>query len=347
MATSKSLKSSKDSTTWGSGPTKFFFDLGQEEVLKSLESLGFEVTGFCYALNSYENRVYEVELESRKKVVAKFYRPGRWTKQQIEEEHQWIFDLVKAEIPVAAPLVIGGKSLFVVPDQQIYFCVYDKHRGRTEAEVPVDSYRLLGSWIARLHHTGATRRFAHRAKLDANTYGRAALAAVQDSNLFPVEMLESYRRLTEELLSYIEPLFEGVAYQRVHGDCHVGNILWDEGSPLFVDFDDSLSAPSIQDLWLLLPGRDDYAVQKLDELVAGYSSLRHWDPNWLRLIEPLRALRLMHFQAWVIKRWQDPAFPTAFPQFTSPVHWREHFSDLQEILLMLKGIESTPWLKLY
>lgn len=336
-------KKQKISGTWGDGPTQFFFELNQEQVLKATEALGFQVTGLCYALNSYENRVYEIELESKQRIVSKFYRPGRWSEEQIHEEHDFIEDLQSAEIPVSAPLVRDGLSLFEIKEHSIWYCAYEKHRGRMLAEVPFGAYRSLGTWIARLHNVGATDSFRQRATLDVNSYGYAGLQAILSSELFPSEMRVAYQNLVTELLATIEPLFEDVPTQRIHGDCHLGNILWNDNEPLFVDFDDSLKGPVIQDIWLLLPGRDEHAVRMFHELVEGYASLRDWNPAWNALIEPLRALRLIHFQAWVLKRWQDPAFPRAFPQMLSPVHWREHYNDLQEILLMVKGIESQPW----
>jgi Ser/Thr protein kinase RdoA (MazF antagonist) len=342
--TQENSKNQKNTGTWGDGPTQFFFELGQEQVLQAIEALGFRPTGFCYPLNSYENRVYEIELESQKKIVAKFYRPGRWSENQIGEEHDFIFDLQDAEIPVSAPIVLGDRSLFEVPDQSaIKYCVYEKHRGRMLGEVPGSAYRSLGTWLARLHNVGAEHEFVHRPTLSVNSYGRAGLKSIMGSELFPVEMAQGYQALVSELLDTIHPFFEDVPRHRLHGDAHLGNILWNDFEPLFVDFDDSVCGPAMQDIWLLLPGRDGFAVQMLRELVGGYSELREWNPSWLSLIEPLRALRLIHFQAWVLKRWQDPAFPRAFPQMLSPVHWREHYNDLQEILLMVKGIESHPW----
>lgn len=336
-------KGSNVSTTWGNGPTQFFFELGQEEVLRAIEALGLAVTGFCYPLNSYENRVYEIELESQRKIVAKFYRPGRWNRDQILEEHEFIHDLQDAEIPVAGPLKLPTQTLFTTPDPKLWYCVYAKHRGRMQGEVPFGAHRSLGTWLARLHNVGAQRSFRHRATLDVDTYGWAGLQAIVNSPLFPAEMRAAYEALVGELLKNIEPFFAGVPTHRVHGDCHLGNILWNDDQPLFVDFDDALKGPAVQDLWLLLPGRDEHAVEVFRELVNGYASLRDWNPTWARLIEPLRALRLIHFQAWVLKRWEDPAFPRAFPQMLSSVHWREHYNDLQEILLMVKGIDSTPW----
>ncbi|HVJ65874.1 MAG TPA: serine/threonine protein kinase [Bdellovibrionota bacterium] len=330
-------------STWGSGPTQFFFALGQEEVLRAMEVLGYQVTGFCYPLNSYENRVYEIELESRAKIVAKFYRPGRWSRAQILEEHAFIADLQNAEIPVSAPVKIQGETLFRLPDQDLWYCVYEKHRGRMLGEVPGSAYRSLGTWIARLHNVGSSGVFRERPSLSLETYGRAGLDTVLSSPLFPSEMRPTYEPLVRELLATIEARFAGVPVHRIHGDCHLGNILWNDFEPLFVDFDDSLRGPAVQDLWLLLPGRDEHAVNMLREVAAGYASLRDWQPSWSRLIEPLRALRLIHFQAWVLRRWEDPAFPRAFPQMLTPVHWREHYTDLQEILLMIKGIESEPW----
>lgn len=342
MAKDKSEKT-KNLGTWGSGPTQFFFELGQEEVLQATEDLGFEVTGFCYPLNSYENRVYEIELENHRKIVTKFYRPGRWSEAQIFEEHTFLSDLQESEIPVSVPLKIDGHTLFEIEDHSILYCAYEKHRGRMQGEVPRGAYRSLGTWIARLHNVGATRPFDHRPTLSVSSYGRAGLEAILASELFPSEMRQSYQTLVSELLATIEPFFAGVPLHRIHGDCHLGNILWNDDDPLFVDFDDSVKGPAIQDIWLLLPGRDAFAREVFDEIVAGYASLRDWNPAWASLIEPLRALRLIHFQAWVLKRWQDPAFPRAFPQMLTPVHWREHYHDLQEILLMVKGIESQPW----
>jgi len=332
------------SSTWGSGPTQFFYDLDHEAVLSSVESLGFEPTGYVFALNSYENRVYEIELEGGRKIVGKFYRPGRWTKGQILEEHELIFDLHQAEIPVSTPLSHNKKSLFPVSGcEGMYFCLYEKHKGRMTGEVPRDGGYTLGTWLARLHNAASSKTFKLRPSLDVASYGYSALDIILESDLCPEDLKPHYESLCSELLPIIEEKLSDQINQRVHGDMHLGNILWNDTDPLFVDFDDSLTAHPMQDFWLLLPGRDQWAQDLLKDLIAGYSELREWNPSWKTLIEPLRALRLMHFQSWVIKRWEDPAFPKAFQGVLDFTQWKEHSSDLQEILMILKGLEHDPW----
>lgn len=335
-------------SVWGSSETKYFYELTPERILQAVESLGLRCTGRCLALNSFENRVYEVEIdiEDEKKIkspserfrIVKFYRPGRWTAEQIKEEHQFLLDLVELEIPVVAPLVFeNGETLLKIPDCNIYCAVFPKVGGRSPDELNAEQLPLVGRLLARMHNAGATRKAEHRIRLSAENYGRASLKFLQDSKTLPRDIAATYTDLVNQICDLTEPLLLKADLQRIHGDCHFGNLLWGKDGPFWVDFDDMLNGPCIQDLWLIIPGRDEYAKQQLSILLEAYEQMRKFDYQSLNLIEPLRALRMIHFSGWIAKRWEDPAFPRAFVDFGTERYWAEQISQLQEQLLLIKS----------
>lgn len=336
-------------SAWGDPQTKYFFGLGPDRVLDAVEAAGYVCTGLCYPLNSYENRVYEVEVEedpdlgviktdaSSLRRIVKFYRPGRWSREQIEEEHRFLAELVDAEIPAVPPLSFpDGETLWEAPDAGVWYTIFPKVGGRMNDELNADQLEMLGRLLARLHNVGASGAAPHRPALTPSTYGLANLNYLLEHDQLPAELRDSFTGAVGEICRLSEPLFERADYHRVHGDCHLGNILWDRGRPFLVDFDDLVRAPAVQDLWLLVPGRDEESRRNLALVIESYEQLRAFDRGQFALIEPLRALRFVHFAAWIARRWQDPAFPQAFPHFGTQQYWAELTRDLHEQLALIR-----------
>lgn len=336
-------------SAWGDERTRFFFELTPDRVLEAVEESGFRCTGLCIGLNSFENRVYEVELETdgappskaserlANRRIVKFYRPGRWTREQILEEHLFIQDLNEAEIPAVAPLRFpDGATLRQTPGSGIWYTLFPKIGGRAPDELDADQLVRIGRLLGRMHGVGAARAAVHRVEIGPETYGRANLKFLSDGDWVPAELRTRFADVVSAICEAAAGLFAGVAMHRIHGDCHLGNLLWSERGPFFVDFDDMLRGPAVQDLWLLIPGRDEGAREKLELMLSGYEEMRGFDRRTLRLVEPLRALRFVHFCAWIARRWEDPAFPLAFPQFGTPRYWNELTLDLEEQLRLIR-----------
>ncbi|MEC7278360.1 MAG: serine/threonine protein kinase [Bdellovibrionota bacterium] len=323
---------------WGSGETEFFYQLDPTTILNYIDKLGLRTTGRCLPLNSLENRVYEIEIEneeakspSERFVIAKFYRPGRWSKDQIKEEHQFLFDLEEAEVPVIAPMRFDGESVFETEGATLYYTLFPKRGGRNPDELNDQMARDLGRLIGRMHSVGRRRPFEHRLKLNPEVYGSANLEGLLKTDLIPKDFKDSYQALATQFIDLITPLFKNIETQRVHGDCHWGNLLYSEDQGFFfIDFDDNVTGPVVQDLWLMIPGRDEYAQRQRQLFVDSYALWGDFPMGQLKLIEPLRGLRYLHFDHWIAKRWQDPAFPQAFPHFNSPRYWGEKINDLRE-----------------
>ncbi len=329
-------------TEAASATTEFFYELIPERVLTAVEQLGVRCTGRVMALNSLENRVYEAEievdnpesLESRWESfrIVKFYRPGRWTKEQILEEHALLAECQEEELPVVAPLkFIDGTTLSIVPGLSILFAVFPKVGGRILDEMSKEQLLQVGRLIARLHMVGARRPHQHRLHLTVEGIGRGSLRYLNEGGFLPVAIQGHYTALAERLFAASEPWFSSVPLQRIHGDCHVGNILWGRDGCNAVDFDDSYQGPCVQDLWLLTPGRDEESLRQREVLLEGYEQMRTFDRSTLRLVEPLRAIRMVHFSAWIAKRYEDPAFKRIFVDFGSDRYWREQLIALQEV----------------
>lgn len=318
-----------------------FHDLSPEAVLDAVEALGYECDGRVFALNSYENRVYQIGLYDAPTLVAKFYRPERWSDEQIFEEHQFCQELLQADIPVVAPQQRDGVSLFHVGAHR--FCLFPQRGGHAPELDNLDTLYSLGSLLGRLHCVGKGSGYQHRDALTVDTFGHDAVAAVVNG-VIPADYQKQYLAVTKELLARIAPLFDTeINLQRVHGDFHVGNILWRDEVATLVDFDDSRMAPAVQDIWMCLSGDRQEQTQQLNEILEGYSQFADFDHRELKLIEALRTLRLMHHCAWLAKRWEDPAFPPAFPWFNTPAYWQQHIADLQQQLFSL----DAPSLKLF
>ncbi len=327
--------------TWGTAETKYFFDLTPDRILDAVEEVGLECTGRVMALNSMENRVYEVEIEvddpstlrspSERFRIVKFYRPGRWTEAQIQEEHDYLLDLVAHEIPVVAPLPFAtGKTIEKVPDVGIYFSVFPKVGGRSPQELSDEQVTRIGRLLGRMHNVGSSKKAQHRIRIHPQSYGLASLEFLLASNSLPSDIRDRYVNVVRNICELTTPWFDDAEVIRLHGDCHLGNLLWNDVGPFWVDFDDMVRGPAIQDLWLVVPGRDAEARMQRSLLIEAYGQFRPFDHQSLRLLEPLRAMRFMHFSAWIAKRWQDPAFPRAFPNFGTERYWHEQVQDLED-----------------
>lgn len=324
----------------------FFFSLTPDRVLEAVEASGLRCSGRCIALNSFENRVYDVELETEDQPLArnlaanrrvvKFYRPGRWTREQIMEEHAFLADLVAEEIPAVAPATFpNGQTLHQTSGEAIFYALFPKVGGRAPDELSAEQLLRIGRLLARIHNVGASKRAEHRIRIDPQTYGLKNLEFLLSKNWVPLEYEDRYRNVVEKICDLTQPWFETAEYQRIHGDCHLGNLLWNDSGSFFLDFDDMVQGPPVQDLWLLVPGRDAEALQQRNLLLEGYEQIRHFDRKALRLIEPLRALRFVHYAAWIARRWSDPAFPAAFPQFGSHRYWSDEVEDLERQLTLI------------
>jgi Ser/Thr protein kinase RdoA (MazF antagonist) len=315
-----------------------YAELSPEAVLDALETAGFRCDGRVLALNSYENRVYQIGREDAAPVVAKFYRPGRWSDAAIREEHAFALELAAQEIPVVAPLVTDGESLH--RHRGFRYAVFPRRGGRWPELGTSTDREWVGRFLGRIHAVGRADRFAHRARLSLEELGRRARDTVLEGDWMPDYLADKYYDVSEELLGEVETRAEGwggARLGRIHGDCHRGNILWTDLGPHFVDLDDCQTGPAIQDLWMLLAGGPQEMRSEMRDLVAGYEQFTPFDRSELALIEPLRALRMIHYTAWLARRWADPAFPKAFPWFAEPRYWEEHYRALDEQLTAVRG----------
>jgi len=306
--------------------------LTPELILQALEQVGLQPNGSLLALNSYENRVYQAGLEDGAFVVVKFYRPGRWSNAAILEEHGFAMELAAQEIPVVTPMLFDGQTLLEY--ETFRYAVYPRRGGRWPELENKENLKLLGRLLGRIHQIGRSARFIHRERLTVQLRGRDALAFLQQSELLPAELRHNFIAAVEPLLDVIESRFEAIAAQtlRLHGDCHPGNILWTPQGPHFVDLDDCCSGPAMQDLWMLLSGSQDEMAGQLLALLEGYETFSAFDYAEIQLIEPLRGLRLIHYCAWLARRWHDPAFPHHFPWFNTPRYWEEQIVTFREQL---------------
>lgn len=299
-------------------------------ILDALEDVGFEPTGSLLALNSYENRVYQVSLEDGSFVIAKFYRPNRWSDAAILEEHAFSDELVQQDIPIVAPLNIEGKTLFEF--NTFRFAVFPRQGGRSpELEIP-ETLKQLGRVLGRMHAIGAARPFTERPKITVQNFGFDSLSFLLDNDIISQEVRANYQQAAEEALELVSNRYEAILPRniRLHGDCHPGNLLWRDDAPHFVDLDDCRTGPAIQDLWMLLSGSSDEMSIQFRDILEGYETFFEFDPSELALIESLRTLRILHYSAWLARRWDDPAFPQHFPWFNSPRYWEDQMLTLRE-----------------
>jgi Ser/Thr protein kinase RdoA (MazF antagonist) len=334
----------------GNAP-KPYADLTPAVVLDALDGVGLRGDGRLIQLNSYENRVFQAFLEDGRVVVAKFYRPQRWSDAQILEEHEFSAELAAAEIPVASPwrleldttsphaaeMTLAGPTLAAAAfgHHAYRFGVCERFAGRAPELDEPEVLRWLGRYIGRLHGVGASARFRERLTLDVATYGEASRDWLLAHGLVSADVAGVWRGLADTALAACRDAFERTEPRqlRLHGDCHPGNVLWREGGgPHFVDLDDAVTGPAIQDLWMLLSGDRGAMTRQLLDLLEGYEAFRDFDWREVRLVEPLRTLRMLQHSAWIAKRWRDPAFPIAFPWFASPSYWADQCTRLREQL---------------
>jgi len=307
--------------------------LEPDTILKAVDSTGFLTSGRMLALNSYENRVYRLELERGAPLVAKFYRPGRWDDAAIAEEHAFALELAAEEIPVVAPLAFDGETLLRFGGYR--FALYPLQGGRWPDLEYTEDMIWMGRFISRIHVVGGRRTFDHRQDISIQRQGIDAVDYLLSNSLIPVHLEQAYQTLADDLIRAIKHCFaaaDGYSTLRLHGDCHRGNVLWTEKGPHFVDLDDCCNGPAIQDLWMLLSGeRPEMTVQMID-LLEGYQEFASLDLAEMNLMEALRTLRMMHYASWLARRWNDPAFPLAFPWFDSTRYWEQHILELREQL---------------
>ncbi len=325
-----------------------YADLSPDRILDAIDAVleraggAWRSSGQVLALNSYENRVFQIGIEpgpglaetSPAPLIAKFYRPGRWTDAQILEEHAFLRELADAEVPAVPALELAGATLHPVEGHRL--ALFARRGGRTPELSDPSVRERIGRFLGRLHAVGRRQAFAARQALDETTFGRAPSAWLLANGWLPPELEKIYRGLVGQALDLVHASFSAleVRQQRVHGDCHPGNLLWSEAGsepgPHFVDFDDSAMAPAVQDLWMLLSGSREEMAAQLRDVLRGYEMFLPFDTAQLRLIEPLRTLRLVHYAAWIARRWTDPAFPAAFPWFGEARYWEARILELRE-----------------
>ena len=320
-----------------------FHALTPDFIMDAIESQGFRCDCRTFALNSYENRVYQVGIDEELPLIAKFYRPARWSIDQIVEEHRFCFELAEHELPVVAPWRnADGDSLFLY--KGFSFALYPRQGGHAPEFDNLDNLLILGRMLGRIHRIGAVQPFHHRPTLDSRSFGRDSVDLIKE-RFIPEDYLPSYEAVTGQLLATIDAILSetgSVRYIRTHGDCHAGNILWRDNAPHFVDFDDARLAPAVQDLWMMLSGDRQRQTAQLEALMEGYGEFCDFDLRELRLIESLRALRMLHYSAWIASRWDDPAFPGAFPWFNTVNYWGEQILALREQLAVLEEAPLEP-----
>jgi Ser/Thr protein kinase RdoA (MazF antagonist) len=319
-----------------------FSGLTPDTLLDAIESLDLRPSGSLLALNSYENRVYQVGMDDAPPLVVKFYRPDRWSDAQILEEHDFVAELFAAEIPVVPAMTLQGRTLHRHGDFR--FSLFERRGGRTPEFDRPETLTWMGRFLGRIHALGGTQPYQLRPTLDIAAFGDEPIAWLLEHGWIPADLLPAYESVARQALDGVRRAFDragAVATRRLHGDCHAGNVLWTDEGPHFVDFDDSRQGPAVQDLWMLLSGeRADQSAQ-LADLLAGYEDFCEFDTRELYLIEALRTLRLIHYSAWLARRWHDPAFPAAFPWFGSQRYWQDRILELREQIALVD--EAPLW----
>jgi Ser/Thr protein kinase RdoA (MazF antagonist) len=311
--------------------------LTPDVVLDALDSTGLLADGRLLALNSFENRVYQMGVEDSAPVVVKFYRPERWPDEAILEEHAFVAELAEAEIPVVAAHTINGATLH--RHGGFRFAVYPKHGGRMPEFERSDTLQWMGRFLGRIHAIGTRASFTQRPTLDLASFGYASRDVLKTGDWLPADLSAAWDSVVEQALAGVAYCYERagkVAPIRLHGDCHAGNVLWTDDGPHFVDFDDSRTGPAIQDLWMLLSGERDAMQLQMRDVLTGYEAFCDFDPRELHLLEALRTLRLIHHAAWIARRWDDPAFPAAFPWFNTQHYWQERILELREQIALME-----------
>ncbi len=306
--------------------------LTPELILDGVEEHGYRCDGRLLALNSYENRVYQVWVEDGQPIIAKFYRPNRWEDRAILEEHAFAAELEEREIPVIAPLAAEDNAT-LHRHQEFRFALFPRQPGRAPELDRSGTLPWIGRFLGRIHAVGALASFRHRQDIDVETFGRDPARYVLEEGFVPADLTVSYQSTVDQALQRVEASYRragAMRHIRLHGDCHAGNILWTDGGPHFVDLDDCRNGPAIQDLWMLLSGDRAEMTQQLNEIIRGYREFHDFNPVELMLIEALRTLRMIHYAGWLARRWTDPAFPASFPWFNTQRYWQDQILALRE-----------------
>ncbi len=346
----KSGQLTRQSMTKNTDTVQDYSRLDPDTVINAVESKGFLSDARILALNSYENRVYQIGIEDEQPIIAKFYRPGRWSDEQILEEHTFSSELHALEIPAIPPLYLPEQSASEHTLEQISekqslfdykgyrFALYQRRGGRAPELTDLDQLHRLGKLMGRIHAIGKISKFQHRPTLTIESFINRPVAYILQHDFMPALFIDSYKAIVADILHHVESNYRQFPPEliRLHGDCHPGNILWTDNGPHFVDFDDSRSGPAIQDLWMLLSGERHEQEQQLREILEGYEEFCDFDRTELNLIESLRSMRIVHYAGWLAKRWADPAFPRAFPWFNTEQFWGEHILQLKEQLAILQ-----------
>ena len=322
---------------WGSEETKYFYELSPEVVMRAMESLGLKPTGRLMTMNSLENRVYDLEIYNHSDfnltntfIVTKFYRPGRWSLAQIQDEHDYLFDLKEAEIPVIAPLKFNGESVFKDQTTGLFFTVFEKMGGRAPDELTLENAERLGSLIARMHLIGEKKKSLHRLEFTAENFIQKNAAFVISEKILPPHLEGQYKILTDSLFTTSLKKLQNQKNFRIHGDLHLGNIISRNDVYNLIDFDDFVTGPAIQDLWLIAPRSDKDGIILRNSLLEGYHQFRELNPSDFQLLEVLRSMRLVHYYAWLVKRRKDPTFIHHFGDIEAPSFFEKHINDLKE-----------------
>ncbi|HLX28935.1 MAG TPA: serine/threonine protein kinase [Casimicrobiaceae bacterium] len=304
-------------------------------ILDALDSVGIRGDGRLLSLNSYENRVYQVYRDDEPPVIVKFYRPARFSDAQILEEHRFVRELADSEVPAVAPMAFVATTLPSFAGFR--FAAYPRCGGRAPALEQTNVLTQLGRYIARIHTVGAARAFEHRPALTVEAFGDASRSYLLEHDSLPAELRIPWTSIVDLALAAIHRAFTAVTFTsiRLHGDCHGGNVLWTDAGAHFVDFDDARMGPAVQDLWMLLAGERAAMETQLAAVLEGYESFGDFDRRELALIEPLRTLRLLHYSAWIARRWDDPAFPAAFPWFGTNRYWQDRILELREQVALM------------
>jgi len=316
--------------------TPSFYSLTPDRVLDAVEIGGLRCTGRCIPLRAFENRVYEIELEDERRLVVKFYRPGRWSRETILDEHAFLRELAEAELPAVPPMDLGtGATLAEI--HGIYYAAFPKVRGRTLQEGDDELLRQIGRLIGRMHAVGAAHDAPHRPRLTVDFYVKEPLEVILAGKFISEPLAGRYRDIVLKIADAVATPLARARTQRLHGDLHWGNVLWGADGPILVDFDDCLVGPPVQDLWLLARGDSEEVRKAREQLIEGYELFREFDRSTLALCEPLRALRIIHMSGWIAKRWDDPSFQSAFPAFRTDNYWMAEYEALFNIADSLEG----------
>tara|TARA_R110000772_G_scaffold166344_5_gene278004 strand:- start:445 stop:1437 length:993 start_codon:yes stop_codon:yes gene_type:complete len=318
-----------------------FARLSPDRVIDAVESSGLISDARVLALNSYENRVYQVGIEEAEPIIAKFYRPLRWSTAQILEEHAFSLELAELEIPMVPPIK-NSRGETLLEFEGFRFALFERKGGHPPELDKLDNLLVMGRFLGRLHQVGALRDFQTRNTLSIELFAEQSASFLLEQNFLPASLREAYESLAQDLIARMHTISQECRQPkliRLHGDCHVGNVLWRDDTPHFVDLDDCMMGPAIQDLWMLLSGPRDQRLQQLSEIVDGYNEFYDFNPAELPLIETFRTLRLMHYSAWLARRWDDPAFPISFPWFNTENYWAGHILELRE---QLSALDEAP-----